>query len=434
VSTGCKDKNAARQVLANLESRAKKIRAGILSSGEAAMADWTAIPLSSHIENHESHLRGLGRAPSTVTHRLWFLQNVFDGCGWRRLSYLNRSGLDLWLNAQVNAGMGARNRNAHAAALVSFANWLVQAGRLSTNPFAAMSMLNEKADRRRERRVMNLDEFGKMLDATERRPLAEASLNRNTNARISEATIDKLKWLGKTRAMIYRVLMFYGLRYSELRSITLGQVYLDADTPYIELKAANEKARRGALVPLPSHLAEALGQYIPERKKRLTGRSGDFAAIFPGAFNDKPLFDMPGKMTKVFDFDLLFAKLATVDKATKKIIKSDAQGRTLDIHALRHSFCAMIAQSGVNMQTAQRLMRHASPTMTAWRTHLTLSDLGGAMEALQFLRAVSPQIMEASETVSGLRPIQRPIDRRAATPKRAISCNLEDLKWVIGVC
>ena len=37
----------------------------------------------------------------------------------------------------------------------------------------------------------------------------------------------------------------------------------------------------------------------------------------------------------------------------------------LDIHSLRHSFCTMVVQSGVNMQTVQRLMRHATPAMTA---------------------------------------------------------------------
>ena len=50
--------------------------------------------------------------------------------------------------------------------------------------------------------------------------------------------------------------------------------------------------------------------------------------------------------------------MATASAAV--ISKTDAQGRVLDIHALRHSFCTM---SGVSMQHAQRLMRHNTPAM-----------------------------------------------------------------------
>ena len=64
----------------------------------------------------------------------------------------------------------------------------------------------------------------------------------------------------------------------------------------------------------------------------------------------------------VFDADLKAAG----------IHKTGARGRVLDIHALRHSFCTMVAQSGVSMQHAQRLMRHATPAMTAKYTHRRL--------------------------------------------------------------
>jgi len=41
------------------------------------------------------------------------------------------------------------------------------------------------------------------------------------------------------------VFLISGLRLGELHSITLGQVRLDAETPHIELRATDEKARRG---------------------------------------------------------------------------------------------------------------------------------------------------------------------------------------------
>ena len=41
-----------------------------------------------------------------------------------------------------------------------------------------------------------------------RRALADRSTNRGSEAELTPATKDKLLWLGHTRAMIYRVLMF----------------------------------------------------------------------------------------------------------------------------------------------------------------------------------------------------------------------------------
>ena len=425
VSTGCKDRGAARQVLAGLEARTEKIASGIISKAEANTATWAGVPLAEHIEAHAANMQGLRRAASTVGHRRWFLTGVVNGLGWKRLADLSRPQLERWLNEQVREGMGARNRNAHASAMVSFGNWLVRAGRLSVNPFAGLPMLNEKADRRRERRVLSMDEFAQLIDAAERRPLAEASKNRGSDANLTPATVDKLLWLGETRSMIYSTLMFTGLRYGELRSITIGQVHLEETPPYIELRAANEKARRGAQIPLPASFAAMLARHIAVRTERLLKQRGASMA-FPGVLNAEPLFAMPGKMTKVFNEDLAFAKLATVDKDTGKILKRDAQGRTLDVHALRHSFCTLVAQSGVNMQTAQRLMRHATPAMTARYTHLTLTDLSGAIAALPGLPEITqPTVAIAAETGANLRPILRPINGRISMGHRAISCTLE---------
>lgn len=44
-----------------------------------------------------------------------------------------------------------------------------------------------------------------------------------------------------------------------------------AETPHIELRARGEKARRGALVPIPGHPAAELAEYIAKRKERVSG-------------------------------------------------------------------------------------------------------------------------------------------------------------------
>ena len=81
-------------------------------------------------------------------------------------------------------------------------------------------------------------------------------------------------------------------------------------------------------------------------------------------------------MTRVFDKDLRFAGIP----------KRDANGKTADIHSLRHTFGTMLARSGVSLQVAQRAMRHSTPALTSnLYTHLGLLDLAEAVETLPAL-------------------------------------------------
>jgi len=89
--------------------------------------------------------------------------------------------------------------------------------------------------------------------------------------------------------------------------------------------------------------------------------------------DNTPLFDMPAKMTKVFDADLRFAGIA----------KRDEQGRTVDIRALRHTFGTMLSKAGVPLQLIQKAMRHSDPRLTMGTySHLELLDLSGAVAKL----------------------------------------------------
>ena len=94
VSTGCKDRGAARQVLADLERHAEKVRAGIVTRQEATAMEWAAVLLSEHIEAHLEYMRGLRRSIRTVEHRRWLVNAVVKGCGWKRLTDPNRPQLE----------------------------------------------------------------------------------------------------------------------------------------------------------------------------------------------------------------------------------------------------------------------------------------------------------------------------------------------------
>ena len=50
VATGCRDEQAARRVLGDLERRAELVRAGVISTAEAAVSDHQGTPLAGHFD------------------------------------------------------------------------------------------------------------------------------------------------------------------------------------------------------------------------------------------------------------------------------------------------------------------------------------------------------------------------------------------------
>ena len=68
------------------------------------------------------------------------------------------------------------------------------------------------------------------------------------------------------------------------------------------------------------------------------------------------------------------------------ITKKDEWSRTVDLHALRHTFGTMLARSGVNPRTAMELMRHSDIRLTTnIYQHLELVDTAGAVNMLQMV-------------------------------------------------
>lgn len=119
------------------------------------------------------------------------------------------------------------------------------------------------------------------------------------------------------------------------------------------------------------------------------------ARLPPGA----KLLKMPVGLIRIFNRDLAFAGIATLEKRGDKEIvsKTDERGRTVDIHALRHTFGTHLCRTGVPLRTAQAAMRHSDPSLTAnVYTDPKLLDVAGAVERLPMLQRL---LLEASAQV-----------------------------------
>jgi integrase len=149
-----------------------------------------------------------------------------------------------------------------------------------------------------------------------------------------------------------------GLRHKELRSLTLGQLFLDAQpTPYFELYANQSKSGKESRLPLRADVVEKIKRHLEHRNKQ------GYKAL---------LFDNPPGI-RVFDADCQAAGIA----------KNDARGRVVDIHALRTTFGTHLAVAGVHPRVAQAAMRHSRIELTTnFYTDPALLDVNGAVNAL----------------------------------------------------
>lgn len=385
VATGCRDKAAAVSVLADLERKAEKVRAGLVSPAEARTAEHLRRPLPAHVADYLESAKARGVVQMHRDNVRRQIEKVVADCAFVRLADLCRERVERWLAVEAERGRSARSRNAHRAALLAFCNWLADPsiGRLPTNPLRGLPKADEKADPRRRRRAMTGAELARLLDVARHRPLRDAMTIRRGERKgelgvnLRPATRERLEALGRERALIYKTLVLTGLRKGELASLTPAHLRLDSPTPHVELDAADEKNREGSGVVVRADLADDLRTWLADKLADLRAEAFREGRPVPTALPaGAPVFTIPSRFIDIFDRDLEAAEIP----------KRDDRGRTLDLHALRTTFGTLLSRGGVPLRTAQSAMRHSDPSLTAnVYTDPRLLDVAGALDALPLL-------------------------------------------------
>ncbi|MEP7052627.1 MAG: tyrosine recombinase XerC [Pseudomonadota bacterium] len=154
-------------------------------------------------------------------------------------------------------------------------------------------------------------------------------------------------------ALALELLYGCGIRVSELATLDLGQISLEA----AEVRVLG-KGRKERIVPLGSKALAALEAYLPRRHELCHPKSGAFEP-------DALLLGQLGKRLSV----------RWLQKLVKRYGALGAGRSDLHPHALRHSCATHMLEGGADLRAIQEMLGHSSLSTTQRYTHVSLDQL-----------------------------------------------------------
>ena len=298
-----------------------------------------ASPIEEPLAEFERELQGRGRTRKHIRHTLYWIRRIVEKAGIKTLGQIRPQ---IVREAICVLADSAETRNHYLTAIKSFTRWLWKVGRLPEDPLAGLSRWNPEPDRRVIRRPLTVEELTRLISTTE------------NSSRVFRGLT------GRDRASLYVLAAYSGLRVSELAGLTVKELALEADPPTVTVLAAYAKNRRQDTIPLPREVANYLRQWLDSRPtKPLPG-----VRLWPGTWIEKA------------------AAMVRRDLQAAGIPAQNESGR-VDFHSLRLTFATLLARVGVNLQTAQSLLRHSTPELTSRvYTKLGITDLGAVVSRL----------------------------------------------------
>lgn len=298
------DKVVAQKRLRDIIVGKQREREGIIAPESVRVA--SALPASRLIEAYKVALVGLGRDPEHVKGTVNRLLRMASEIEWKRLADVRPDTFTAWLSHLDRA---AKTRKEYQVSANAWLNWLVKTDQLPRNPLARLDHVEIRGKQVREARSLAPDEIERWLSVS-----------------------------GKRRC-VYLSLLYTGMRKGELRKLLRSDVKeIDSEHPYLRIRAKTTKGKKTRVVPIHPALAVELRRLLKESDGK----------------PDASLFDV-------------VPRWATLQSDFRKagIPHRDASGRVVHFHALRKTFQTLGVTSGVNQRSAQALLGHSDPSLTA---------------------------------------------------------------------
>ena len=351
-STRTTDRAAAERILRERLSEAALRRDGVIDPTQDRYSIEARKPITELVSAYIAHCRQTGQARRNVDQKSRHLERLIEATHAKRLVDLTPDALEHHMGLMRESGLSARSMNFARQIAVAFVSWCVKTGKAPTNPLRVVPKLDENADRRRVRRPLTDDELHRLLEVAREHG----------------------------REVWYLAAALAGLRRGDLERLTWGDIDFVEGT----ITISGGKAKRVDQVPMHPQLADAFrarlraAPAMPRAKVFSSGVSSrtqlrDF--LRAGLAREEPVTDEQGK-------PIMVGK-GKWQRPKTRITTEDAEGRVIDLHALRTTLGTQLARAGVAPQIAQRIMRHGDYRTTLKHyTVLGLSDTSKAVEAL----------------------------------------------------
>jgi integrase len=208
---------------------------------------------------------------------------------------------------RVGSSLRPKTLNDLLDSVSSFLNWMEGQRYITSNPLKHLGGVKDYSPRE-FRRALSPEDAQKLLNVAPRH-----------------------------RAVVYLAILYTGLRSAEMKGLTWGDFDFDSSQPCVRVPSSISKNRKASVHGLHAELVAALKQLRPADAKQTDW-------VFRGLVPRVPTFK--------------------TDLAAAGIPFEDAQGRRIDIHALRKTFGTMLAVSGASLRTCMELMRHSESRLT----------------------------------------------------------------------
>lgn len=308
------DKKAAVAKLRALVVQREQEAAGLVVA--PSLREAAARPVAELVEAYRVALIGLGRDRFHVQGTANRLSRMVREIGWGRLADVRPDTFVAWLSG---LGRAAKTRKEYQTSANAWLNWLVKTEQATRNPLAKLDKVETRGKQVRETRSLSREEIDRLLAvAGERRPL-------------------------------YLFMLYTGLRKGEVEALRWSDLHdLGGSRPYVLVRVETAKGKKKRPVPLHPVLAAELRTMRERWVARCVavGHQVDSGA-------------------RVFGYFLPRAAVLRRDLAKAGISYRDGTGRVLHFHALRKTFQTLGVVAGVNQRSAQALLGHSDPSLTA---------------------------------------------------------------------
>lgn len=270
--------------------------------------------------DHLSVERGLSL--NTLSAYRHDLERYFQFLTKRNLSLakVDREVLRTFMMAQKENGLAARSIGRHLATLRSFHQFLTQEGYLKEDPTA---LLESPKLWRRLPEVLSVEEVGRLL---------ESSSGRN--------------WMALRDRAILETLYATGLRISEIATLKLEDLHLDAGFLRCFGKGGKER-----IVPIGKEAIRAIKRYLERSRPKLARGGKEKSFLFLSRLGKRLSRQSLWKIVK---------NCARAARIQKKITP----------HTLRHSFASHLLERGADLRVVQEMLGHADISTTQLYTHV----------------------------------------------------------------